>query len=169
MRCYLIVENMIRQSSLAPWALHCGTARLKVRSAVARCCTQADGGTVRSVVAVGSEMRRRRFTGCVAVRSVEKCYPAVLQAPVHSGIVMYVKRRYSLLDCHRQPYYCVSRGQITPCSIGAGCPFLMYRDWLALLDVSSSLVLLGVLALTGPSRCIEQPSPSWCFGADWSF
>jgi len=42
-----------------------------------------------------------------------------------------------LLGCH---------GQITPCSIGAGCPFLLYRDRLALLDAPSCLVLLDVAA-----------------------
>jgi hypothetical protein len=42
-----------------------------------------------------------------------------------------------LLGCHRQ---------ITPCSFGAGCPFLMYRDRLPFPDAHTCLVLLDVAA-----------------------
>jgi len=51
-------------------ALHCVTARLKVRSAVARSGTQAGGSTVRSAVTVDSEMRDRSCAGYVAVTSL---------------------------------------------------------------------------------------------------
>jgi len=57
------------QSSLAP-GLHCVTARLKVRSAVVRCGTQAGGSTVWSAVAVDSEMRDRSCVGYVAATSL---------------------------------------------------------------------------------------------------
>ena len=46
--------------------MHCATARLKVRSAVARCGTRAGGSTVRSAVAVDSEMLDRSCPGYVA-------------------------------------------------------------------------------------------------------
>jgi len=45
------------------------TARTRVRSAFARCGTQAGGSTVRSAVAVDSEMRSRPFARCVMVTS----------------------------------------------------------------------------------------------------
>ena len=80
------------------------TARTRVRSALAWCGTQADGSTVRSAVAVGSEMRSRPFEGRVAVTSqVSGEMTADSTAgPVHS---LGVKRRYSFLERHRQSYY----------------------------------------------------------------
>ena len=52
------------------------------------------------------------------------------------------KTFYSLLDCRRQSCsFWVVKRQITPFSIGAGCPLLMYRDRLPLPDAPSCLVL----------------------------
>jgi len=61
------------------------------------------------------------------------------------------------LGCHRQ---------ITPCSIGAGCPFLMYLDRVALPDAQNCLVLLDVAAgysfLMMELLVLADVPSSWC-------
>ena len=151
---YLIVMNMIRWLGLGSCALFWVTARSWVHSAVARCRAQADGGTVRLAVAVGAETHSRKVAGPAAdsslvggemrSRQVAGCAAGTCPLVGCRGDVK-CQTHYSLLDCHQQSYSFGSRRQITPCSIGAGCSFLMYRRWLVLLDVS---------ALTGPSWCI---------------
>jgi len=105
--------------------------------ASARCGTQADGSTVKSAVALGCEMRSRRLAACVAITSqvgdemldgsTAGPHPLVRRRDVG------VKRRYCLLDRHRQSY----SFWLSPTNY-----FLQYRGWLSILDV---------LVLTCPS------------------
>jgi len=109
-------------------------------SASAQCVAQCRA----QVMASHSGWLRQSAVRCVADQLL-----AARQAPACSSGVMLmlgIKRRYSLLDCHQQSY-CLWRSQtnysslmfrqsITPWCVGAGCFFPMYWSWLFLLVAS---------------------------------
>jgi len=87
---------------------------------------------------VGGKMLAASTAGsCPLVR----CHDVGCQTTLlHSGLSPTILTPFG---CHQQ---------ITPCSIGAGCPIMTCRDRLAILDAPSCVVLLDVAAV-GPCLC----------------
>ena len=111
--------------------------------------TQIDGCTVQSAVKVGSEMRSRQLAGYVAVtspgggdmlafataahRSLVRCrdvgcQTTLLPSRLSPTILLLLIVAEKLLPVVSELAVRSSRikKEITPCSIGAGCPFFMY-------------------------------------------
>jgi len=156
----LKVVSMICQSSLAPelctaWWLGC------------KCAVRLRGVEPRQVAALSGQLWQWAAR-CIADHSQD-----VWRSPVCGGEMLVgstagpcplarcrvvgVKRRYNLLDCHRQSYsFWLSLTNYS----------LSYQSWLSVLDVSGQ---------TGPSWYTELPSP-WCcswlalldVGINWS-
>ena len=113
-----IVYRMIASQSCFV-VLHCVKARLEMCSVSARSGTQAGDSTVRSAVAVVSELRGGQLSRWVKVGST--CGAALAGStagpcPLSRCRDWGQRTPYSFLDCRRQSYsfWLVAR-QITPC------------------------------------------------------
>ena len=138
-----------------------------MRSASAQCRVQADGGTVRLAVVVGSEMHRRRIAGSSALRgeapqqTAEQAESSLVahgeyrSAPRCCGDVKVSQRHYSFGD---------PRDNITPlgcrhiyslCCTTTITPLMIGRQ--LLLDVASQYPSPDLLGPAFPS-CLVLPS-----------